>query len=252
MIGQQEESALGITAGVIAALAAQHDPGHVKFVLLDGTPSDGPNADVLGGVVSALPHEVERGTTRTLPRIVNELAEEVERRRMDESPDSTPIYIFIHDLNRFRDLRKKEDDFGFGSYGSEGSPPPSPSKQFATILREGPMVNIHAIVWCDTVNNLNRTFDRQALGEFEMRVLFQMSSNDSSSLIDSPAAGKLGTNRAYFHSEEQGRIEKFRPYGLPTPTFLNSLRERLAAKPNVVREKPVAEAVEGEVVEDAV
>ena len=63
-----------------------------------------------------------------------------------------------------------------------------PSKHFATILRDGPPVGVHTIVWCDSLNNLNRTFDRQTLREFEIRVLFQMSANDSSTLIDIPAA----------------------------------------------------------------
>ena len=78
-----------------------------------------------------------------------------------------------------------------------------------------------AAVWCDTLNNLQRSLDRQALREFEMRVLFQMSAADSSNLIDSPLASKLGLFRAFFYSEDQGRLEKFRPYGAAQP----SLRE---------------------------
>ena len=99
------------------------------------------------------------------------------------------IYLFIYDLQRFRDLRKGDDDFGFSPLRrGEGRRPPS--KQFATILRDGPPVGVHTIVWCDSLNNLNRTFDRQGLREFEIRVLFQMSANDSSTLIDNPAAGQ--------------------------------------------------------------
>jgi DNA segregation ATPase FtsK/SpoIIIE, S-DNA-T family len=79
--------------------------------------------------------------------------------------------------------------------------------------------------------NLNRTFDRQGLAEFEMRILFQMSAADSSQLIDSPAAGRLGPNRALFFSEEQGRLEKFRPYGPPDDTYLASVKKRLDARP---------------------
>jgi hypothetical protein len=63
------------------------------------------------------------------------------------------------------------------------------------------------------------------LREFEMRVLFQMSVADSSNLIDSPLASKLGMHRALFHSEEQGRLEKFRPYGLPSEAWLPSVRD---------------------------
>ena len=77
----------------------------------------------------------------------------------------------------------------------------SPSKQLGNILRDGPPVRVHTIVWCDSLNNLNRSFERQGLREFEIRVLFQMSPNDSSTLIDNPAAGKLGEHRALFFSE---------------------------------------------------
>ncbi len=62
-----------------------------------------------------------------------------------------------------------------------------------------------------------------------MRVVFQMSSNDSSGLIDSPVAGKLGNNRALLHSEEQGMLEKFRPYRWPSPQWLEAVRQRLGA-----------------------
>ena len=63
-----------------------------------------------------------------------------------------------------------------------------------------------------------------------MRVLFQMSLTDSSNLIDSPVAGKLGQHRALFHSEDEGRLEKFRPYGVPADSWLAWAKERLALK----------------------
>ena len=64
-----------------------------------------------------------------------------------------------------------------------------------------------------------------------MRVLFQMSAADSSQLIDSPAAGRLGENRALFYSEEQGRLEKFRPYSPPDDEMLAEFKRRFDAKP---------------------
>ena len=136
-----------------------------------------------------------------------------------------PWFLLIHDLPRFRDLRKQDDDYGgFSRRGEEKAV--SPAKLFGTILREGPALGVHVIVWCDSLNNINRAFDRQALREFEVRVLFQMSPADSSNLIDSPAANRLGENRAFFSSEEAGKLEKFRPYGLPSPEWLNTLPGR--------------------------
>jgi hypothetical protein len=97
-------------------------------------------------------------------------------------------------------------------------------------LREGPAQGIHTIVWCDTLNNLNRAVDRQGIREFDLRVLFQMSNADSSNLIDTPQASKLGPNLALFYNEEEGRLEKFRPYAWPTPEFVDWTVEQLQAR----------------------
>jgi hypothetical protein len=165
---------------------------------------------------------------REAGKLIGEVAEEVDRRQSSALTDEGPIYLFVYDLARIRDLRKQEDDFSFSRRGEEK---PNAAKQFATILREGPGYGVHVIVWCDSLNNLNRAFERASLREFEMRILFQMSPNDSSTLIDSPMAGRLGPHRAFFSSEEQGKLEKFRPYGLPTAEWWEGLRERLAARP---------------------
>jgi hypothetical protein len=184
-----------------------------------------------------IPHAVKNVHSRELAQVMGQVASEVELRRDSTAENQAPIYLLIYDIQRFRDLRKGDDDFGFSSsFGEDKSA--SPSKSFLTILKDGPAVGVHTIVWCDSLNNLNRTFDRQGLREFEIRVLFQMSANDSSALIDSPAAGKLGPNRALFYSEEENRIEKFRPYGLPDPAWLDQIARRLQARP-----RPLAVAV---------
>jgi hypothetical protein len=61
-------------------------------------------------------------------------------------------------------------------------------------------------------------------------VLFQMSATDSSTLMDTPAASKLGRTRALFLTEETERAEKFRPYGLPSAEWLDSACERLRSR----------------------
>ncbi len=238
MVGQNDEGALGMFASAMISLATQHPPAHsdragsgVRFYLLDGTPVDSPNNGLLAKVASALPHSVRQVTWRELAGVMSDLATEVDRRQKSASGEVPNIYLFVFDLQRFRDLRKADDDFGFSSsrYGEEKAA--SPSKNFATILREGPPVGVHTMFWCDSLNNLNRTFDRQGLKEFEIRILFQMSQNDSSSLIDSPAAGKIGEHRALYFSEEEGKFEKFRPYGFPDDELLAQVRQHLSSRP---------------------
>ena len=82
-----------------------------------------------------------------------------------------------------------------------------------------------------------RWVSREMLREFELRVVFQMSATDSSNLIDSPAAGRLGPHRAILHLEEQGTQEKFRPYGTPSEAWLATVREHLG--PPEPKDEPV-------------
>ena len=133
----------------------------------------------------------------------------------------------IYGLQRFRMLRTT-DDFGFSSVDEDK--PPAPDRLFADILRDGAPYGIHTLAWCDTATNLNRTLDRNGLRDFEMRVLFQMSGVDSTQLIDTPLASKLGLRRAMYHNEEDGVLEKFRPYALPESEWLESVRDLLARK----------------------
>ena len=231
IVGQNDMGALGMISTALIGLAAQHDPNGVRFLLLDGSPADNALAGQLGALGSIVPHSTQDVNVRNLATTLGELAAEVERRQKDSPPDVPNIYLVIYDIQRFRDLRKSDDEFGFSSrYGEEEKAAP-PSKLFGNILKDGPALGVHTIVWCDSLNNLNRTFDRNALREFEMRVLFQMSANDSSTLIDSPAASKLGANRALYFSEEEGRLEKFRPYGLPSDEWIGKVRKQLSSRP---------------------
>jgi DNA segregation ATPase FtsK/SpoIIIE-like protein len=197
------------------------------FTILDGTPDDSDEAEYLSKFAAKVPGAVAPPRSGIAPAVA-ELAAEMDRRHKGESKDRTPRFLFVFGVHRFRDLRKAEEDFGFGRRGAEREP--TPGERFAALLRDGPAVGIHVVVWCDSVTNLNRTFDRPQLREFAQRVLFQMSATDSSTLMDSPAASKLGRTRALYLTEETERPEKFRPYGVPTPEWLDAACEKLRAR----------------------
>jgi DNA segregation ATPase FtsK/SpoIIIE, S-DNA-T family len=233
IVGQNAEGALGIMASTLIGLAAQYPPSKsetvrdgARFVVIDGTPEDDIHADFLAKVAGSLAHNIQVVGWKEAPRVVAELGEEVVRRQQPDSDDGPELFLLIHDLGRFRDLRRKENDFGFGTPGEAAIP----ADHLAAILKEGSALGVHLVTWADTLTNLNRVFDNQSIREFESRVLFQISPTDSAHLLDSPAASKLGPNRAYFASEEQNRLEKFRPYGLPTDEWLMTIRQRLATR----------------------
>ena len=90
-------------------------------------------------------------------------------------------------------------------------------------------MGMHVIATCDTLNNVNRQISRKALSEFERRVLFQMSANDSATLMESPKASTLGMHRAILYNSQQGSTEVFRPYALPGNAWLEALGHRTAS-----------------------
>ena len=47
-----------------------------------------------------------------------------------------------------------------------------------------------------------------------------MSANDSAALIDSTKASNIGMHRAIFYSEQEGYLETFRPYHMPSDSWI--------------------------------
>jgi energy-coupling factor transporter ATP-binding protein EcfA2 len=229
MVGHREDAALGILASCFVSFAAQcapklpgTDEPASRFYILDGMRADAPLVGFWNRMASSVPHDVKVSGAREMPDTIAEIAAELAARQESSRENAPPIFLFVHNYGRFRDL-KKEEDYGFSSE-SKG---PNTSKQFAAILREGPPLGIHTLIWCDTYSNVSRMLDRQGMRDFEMRILFQMNASDSSSLMDSPDASRLGVHRAFLYDEGQGRMEKFSPYGLPSPQWLAQVKKQL-------------------------
>ncbi len=183
---------------------------------------------MLSRLTEFLPHEFEVVSRLGVPEACADLAAEVQRRLDGQILDAESVFVVIRDLGRFRDMRRNENDFGFSMSGDQAA---TPAQNLVTILKDGPTVGIHAIVWCDSLTNLQRTFERGTLKEFELRVLFQMSGTDSSQLVESPVAGRLGEQRALYVQEETGTLEKFRPYQFPSDEWLAEVSSKLRARP---------------------
>ncbi len=237
-IGQNDEAVAGMLTAALVSLAAQLPPGDAtsgaasgapgaKFVILDGGPVDGPQHAPLRTLAGALPHEVRVGSAVEGPALVAEVFAELERRR-STSGDAPPLIFAVYDLPRLRELRRQEEEFSFSRRGeSEG---PKPDKQFADILRDGPALGIHVLTWCDTLTNFNRMLERGLIKQFAVRVLLQMSAADSSLLIDTPTASQLGKRRALLHREEEGGLEKFRPFAPPEAEWLTAVGQTLGER----------------------
>ena len=225
LVGQQDELAVSVMASMMVSVAAQCRPEETRMVVMDGTPADSSLTGLLQRVVGALPLKGEVVAYRGVDAAIIKLGEELDAREADPEANHAPVYVFVYGVQRFRMLRKQEEEFSFAR--GEEAPKPKTDKVFARLITEGPALGMHLIVWADTAVTLDRTFDRAILREFDNRILFQMSATDSSNLIDSPTANKLGTFRALAYSEELGTAEKFRPYQLPGEQWLAEVSQRL-------------------------
>ena len=83
------------------------------------------------------------------------LTTELQRRTDADDSNAPPLYLFVHGLQRARDLHQR-DGLGFSTFGTEEEAGPDLPGQFATIIRDGPELGIHTVVWCDSLTNLNR------------------------------------------------------------------------------------------------
>lgn len=223
IVGQDDAAAFQMMLAALVSLSPS--VGHVEkaLQLVVASPLTSEGHAILENLPELLP--VRHVPHRTLPETLIELNADLQQRLQGEQ--GPPRFLFLYGLQKLRELRRPEDEYGFGRKGTEESP----FKLFTQLTREGPPLGIYTVLWCDNLTNLQRYLDRQALREFEMRVLLQMSANDSSALIDSPVASKLGLFRAFFVSEDQGRLEKFRPYGLPSLEWLREVRDMIKSHP---------------------
>ena len=235
IVGQRQDLATSLLAMAMVGLAAGHDPfpggglgRPARFVLFEPAIAEEHPETMLAQFADLLPHRLECVGRLGVGDAIERIAGEVQRRLDEQVLDGDSIFVVVRDLARFREFRKSEGDFGF-SFGSEQKL--GPAQHFINILKDGPTVGVHTIVWCDSLTNLMRTFERGTLKEFELRVLFQMSGSDSSQLVETPIASKLGPQRALFIHEETGTLEKFRPYAFPQGEWLAGVTEAMRARP---------------------
>jgi DNA segregation ATPase FtsK/SpoIIIE, S-DNA-T family len=225
-VGQRDEAMLAMLSVGLVSLAAQYPLGTARFILWDGTAPGTSQRAYIDRIVQAIPHPITQAKPGDLEAIMKELGQEMKQRaEAADAEAAPPVFLFIHGMQKYSKLRF-EEDFGFSTSDAEAEP--NPAMVLNNLICEGTRLGFHVIATCDTYNNVNRYLSRKAFSEFEMRVLFQMSANDSASLIDNPKASLLGLHRALFYNAQEGYLETFRPYALPGSEWIKSAARNLA------------------------
>ncbi len=215
VVGQRDDAIAAMLAISLVSLAAQFPDGGARIVLIDSSAPGTPERELLDRAAAAARQQVESSHQRDAAELITELGEELRRRGEDGAPDDPPVFVIANGLQRFKKLRYN-DDLAY-SFDASAEAARHPALLLNDLICEGAATGIHLVAAVDTFNNIGRTLSRKALAEFEMRVLFQMSANDSAALVDSTKASALGMHRALFYNEHEGYLETFRPYAAPGP-----------------------------------
>ncbi|HSW29029.1 MAG TPA: FtsK/SpoIIIE domain-containing protein [Longimicrobiales bacterium] len=227
MVMRDEAQAVTLMQVAMVTLAAQLSPRVAGFHVVDMSSVDAAWAGSIDRLATELPHRKNIVGRRGLGATLDSVGQELERRLKSDTPTAESIFILFVGLHRMHDLR--EDD-GIGWCGEDTRP--DVRRTFAKILREGPELGIHSLVWADSQSSAARVFDRQMLGDFGRRIVGSMSEQDSLALIDEPLAGHLAKPHRLirFDEDRPGDLETFRPYAASEPNWLIDAAQRLALR----------------------
>jgi len=186
--------------------------------------------DILIELSKMLPHFIKYISFDEANDVMKELYEEFLRREKGQS-EIKDAYMLVYGLQRARDLRSNNvyqtkntvDDFDeFG-----GSPTQQltakPHEMFMNLLQRGASVGINALVWEDNFKVFMAHYANM-LSNFDMRVAFTMSDEDSINFIEDPNGSKIGENSAVYSYNGN---QKFRPYKKPDLEWLKTLCDKM-------------------------
>ncbi len=220
LVGSEDEQAASCIMSIAGSFVAHHMRERKPQVALiqAAKPTDAFCLSLAGRLRAQLPALVQVADVRGADGLLGEIHATLKSRM--EAPDNyaewTPILLNIINIGRLRTFRP-EDEYGMGSFGETKV---TPDKQLEELLRDGPSHHIHVLVHAENANTVSRWLTRSSQRELEIRLLMQMSANDSTHLVDSVAASHLGAHVMLLRDDATSTEARFRPYSLDSLTDL--------------------------------
>ena len=218
----QDEALIDSMLGLIVLSACAGADSNTSVTILHSGRNDETTQRFKQLTASGAVPGCELHTLESCVKVIEETSAEMKRREeLTDHTDVAEILLVIRDIGQFRELRRDDDDFSLGSFGEAKAE--SPASMFGDLIRRGPLVGIHVVVWADSFNNAMRWLSNSLLREFEDRIALRMNQTDSASLVDSPIAASLGPGRALLYRDQTGAVEKFRPFAWPSDEWLKQI-----------------------------
>ena len=218
LVGGEDEQTASVIMSIAGTFVAHHmrDRKPQVSLIQAAKPTDAFCLSLAQRMRDQLPALVQVADVRGADGLIGEIHAMLKARI--EAPDNyaewTPILLSIVNIGRLRTFRP-EDEYGMGSFGETKM---TPDKQLEELLRDGPSHHIHILVHAENANTVSRWLTRSAQRELEIRLLMQMSANDSTHLVDSVAAAHLGAHVMLLRDDATSTEDRFRPYALDSLT----------------------------------
>lgn len=216
VLHDQPEIAQGLLAAglVTAALSAA---GGLEVSVLDFMPLE----DGFGQVLRPIGH-LARTTIarrRELPETLDRMRNVVVNRLARARGDDPAVLLVLNGLDVAHDL------------AIAGTPNGGRLGRLEQIVREGPAVGVHTLLWGTSVATLDHHLTRDTWRGFGLRLVGPLDGTTSQAAIDSPAAASLRPNQTLLYDEFASRLVRARPYAMPDPAWLATAHGSRAAAP---------------------
>lgn len=211
--GYDESIGLRVMCSSVISIAAQQQPNTCKFYSFNFYNVDSEFVNIPDELYNSIEQECVAVNSKQVKESLETIKDEIEKRLSSSSTNSPNIYLTFFSLQRGRTFRKE----GY-SMSDEGN-------LLAYILKEGADVGVYSMVQVDTMDNFAKNLDDNLLKEFSQRVASQMNTDNSVKVIGNQKASKLGSNRAWYYDDNENTMIKFKPYELPTFTWVSQLQK---------------------------
>lgn len=212
IIGGEADIARNIAYNAMRSAVTGHTEDTAKVVVISGMRADNSINDKISEFANNTPCDFTMASSnKDVEEVLNELREEIDRRRNDETIPQQHIYVTCFD---FQSIRALDKDIS-------GSMPKlsAAAKDMDIIIRNGASVGVFVITQTDTLEALNRVSNSSPLSMFNFRVALQMSEDMSYKIVGTPLANKLfvfnrpsSRFRGYLRDNARNLIVKFKPY----------------------------------------
>lgn len=171
--------------------------------------------DILQEMVLLLPDHIEGATSQNAV----ERLTEVYNQYLNKRNNGECIWVVLFNLGL-------ASEFENGLYSSNSQC----YNMLEEILRNGPQKGVFTIAWHDDLTLFTQKYPN-TIGFFNKRIAFNMSDEEALNFANVSKDPSINKNNAVFFEMGHGK-QKFRPYGTPSPDWLNQIINKISIEDN--------------------